>query len=57
MRHRAGAGLAETTQAFVIIVSEESNEVAIAFEDEMIRDVDLITLERHIRKFYHLADT
>ena len=39
-RHRAGAGMSEATDAFVIIVSEETGKVSIAHNGELIRNVD-----------------
>lgn len=39
-RHRAGAGISEATDAFVIIVSEETGKVSIAHNGQLVRNVD-----------------
>lgn len=39
-RHRAGAGISEATDAFVIIVSEETGKVSIAHNGQIVRNVD-----------------
>lgn len=39
-RHRAGAGISEVTDAFTIIVSEETGKVSIANNGELVRNVD-----------------
>lgn len=40
-RHRAGAGISEATDAFVIIVSEETGKVSIAHNGQLVRNVDV----------------
>lgn len=39
-RHRAGVGLSEVTDGFVIIVSEENGKVSIARNGQLIRGID-----------------
>jgi len=39
MRHRAGLGISENTDAFVIIISEERGEISIAENGEMISGI------------------
>lgn len=39
-RHRAGAGISEVTDAFTIIVSEETGKVSVSNNGELIRNVD-----------------
>ena len=46
LRHRAGVGITEQTDAFVIIVSEQTGRIAIADEGKVRFDVSLIELKR-----------
>ena len=39
-RHRAAVGMSEKVDAFVIIVSEETGKVSIAYNGEIVRNVD-----------------
>jgi uncharacterized protein (TIGR00159 family) len=39
MRHRAGLGISENTDAFVIIISEERGEISVAEKGEMISGI------------------
>lgn len=47
-RHRAGVGLTEETDAVVIIVSEESGAISLAYKGRLIRGVNRQRLERHL---------
>ena len=49
-RHRAALGLAETSDALVIVVSEESGAVAIAKDSRITRIQDPVTLEKHLKE-------
>lgn len=39
-RHRAGIGVSEVTDSFTIIVSEESGKVSIAYNGQLVRNID-----------------
>ncbi len=48
-RHRAGVGLTEETDAVVIIVSEESGAISLAYKGRLVRGLNRHRLERHLR--------
>ncbi len=39
-RHRAGVGVSEATDAFVVIVSEETGKVSVAMNGQLVRNID-----------------
>ncbi len=39
-RHRAALGITEETDAVAVVVSEETGIISLAFDGEMIRDLD-----------------
>ncbi|MCQ2512359.1 MAG: diadenylate cyclase CdaA [Lachnospiraceae bacterium] len=47
-RHRAGLGLSEVTDAFTIIVSEETGHISLAVGGELIEDVDFGELKSRL---------
>ncbi len=51
-RHRAGTGLSEVSDAFVIIVSEESGVISVAQNGTLKRFLDLKTLEKMLLDIY-----
>ena len=51
-RHRAALGLAERTDAFVIVVSEERGEISIAHNKRIFPTANIAELEEKLRLFY-----
>lgn len=54
-RHRAAVGLTEETDAVVLIVSEETGAISLAFKGRLVRGLNRQRLERHLVK--HLVKT
>ena len=52
MRHRAGLGISEVSDAYVIIVSEETGVISTASDGRMTRFLDLKTLEKALLDIY-----
>lgn len=52
LRHRAGIGVTETTDAIAIIVSEERGSISIAHNGRIIRRLDADRLRAVLRAFY-----
>jgi len=50
-RHRAGVGVTEESDAVVVIVSEETGAVSLAYKGRLIRGVNRMRLERHLTYF------
>jgi uncharacterized protein (TIGR00159 family) len=51
-RHRAALGLAERTDAFIVIVSEEKGTISIAYNKQMITLSSEAELELKLRRFF-----
>ena len=47
-RHRAAIGLAEETDALCVVASEERGTVSVAFEGQILRDLDADSLRRFL---------
>ncbi len=52
MRHRAGLGLSEVTDSFVIIVSEESGEISMTYQGKMKAGLDKAALRRNLNRVF-----
>ncbi|HZF14212.1 MAG TPA: diadenylate cyclase CdaA [Thermoanaerobaculia bacterium] len=50
-RHRAALGVTEETDAVSVIVSEESGTISVAFDGELIRDLDGKSLRNTLYKY------
>ncbi len=49
MRHRAGIGASEQSDAIVVIVSEETGAISVAIEGMLKRNLDKVTFEKLLR--------
>lgn len=47
-RHRAGVGISEATDSMTVIVSEETGHVSVAYEGELMRNLDAETLKQKL---------
>jgi diadenylate cyclase len=52
MRHKAGVGATEDSDAFVVIVSEETGQISYAFDSRLQRDVSVPELERALSETF-----
>jgi diadenylate cyclase len=55
-RHRAGLGLAEETDAVVLIVSEESGHISLAVDGQMESPLDQDSLRRRLGDLFSLEE-
>ena len=57
MRHRAGIGMSENSDAVVVIVSEETGVISIAQEGKLIRYIDSTSLNNVLKSIYVTEST
>lgn len=51
-RHRAAIGISQETDAFVVVVSEESAAISLIVDGEISRDLDVKELRKALRSLY-----
>ena len=57
-RHRAALGLAEETDAVIVVISEETGAVSIAYEANLVYDIHETELRKKLRElFAYMGDT
>ncbi len=56
-RHRAGLGITEESDAVVIVVSEETGGISLAFQGAFHRDLDRSALEKLLEQLINQNDT
>lgn len=56
MRHRAGVGITEGTDAIVIVVSEERGSMGLAAQGRMRTNLDETELRTRLRRMFQLGD-
>ncbi|WP_166626189.1 diadenylate cyclase CdaA [Jeotgalicoccus sp. S0W5] len=54
-RHRAAVGISEVTDAFTIIVSEETGNVSVTYDGKMTKELDMDTLEKLLHEQWLVA--
>ncbi|MBA2662154.1 MAG: TIGR00159 family protein [Bradymonadaceae bacterium] len=51
-RHRAAIGLSEDTDSAIVVVSEETGTISVAYDGELYRDLDANALRAILQKIY-----
>lgn len=51
-RHRAALGLAESSDALIVVVSEETGAISVARDGQLFSDLEKTELREHIHSFY-----
>jgi diadenylate cyclase len=55
MRHKAGIGITEESDAVTVVISEETGELSVAFEGTLHRNIDKFALHDEITRHLHVA--
>ncbi len=55
-RHRAGLGMSESTDAAVVIVSEETGKVSLAYEGKLERNFDSEKLQNRLMQIFNIGE-
>jgi diadenylate cyclase len=55
MRHKAAIGITEESDAVVVVISEETGEVSVAFDGKLERNIEKFALRDEITKHLHVA--
>ena len=53
LRHRAGLGMSENTETFIIVVSEETGQISAMQHGEIIHNISAQELRHRINKYLH----
>lgn len=53
LRHRAGLGMSENTETFIIVVSEETGQISAMENGEIMHNISAQELRRQINKYLH----
>lgn len=56
LRHRAGVGLTEESDAIAIVVSEETGDISLCHSGEIERDLDAETFRRRLRELLEVDE-
>lgn len=55
MRHKAGIGITEESDAVTVIISEETGELSVAFEGQLNRNIDKFALKDEVTRHLQVA--